>query len=740
VGVALGIPDRRLIGPSLSNRLLAGSAISLVLAWPAAGQSPAAPGSGPTQLPELSVEGKPVAPDTEYRTEQPSLPKLTAPLRDTPQSITVVPRQVMDDQNVLTLRDTLRMTSGISIAAGEASSQGDNLTIRGFTARNDFYLDGMRDFGSYYRDPFNYERVEVLKGPSSILFGRGSTGGVVNQVEKTPLLDRFIAGTGTLGTDGTKRITGDVNAPLTDLGPNAAFRMNVMGTDSNVADRDIAENRRFGLAPSLAFGIGTPTRLNLSLYHVSERDKPDYGVPWLDISRPGQANVGFPASVNRSNYYGFKDGNFLDTDATIGTVKLEHDVNDAITLRDQVRYAYYTRNARITEPQVPSILPPTVALSGLTVTRNQITTRSTETFLQNQTDATFRFRTASVDHTLVTGVEVGRETSSPIRTTYTGVPTTPLLAPNPDDQFAGVGTTSTNTDASADSVAFYLLDTVKLTPQWDLIGGMRWDRFASNVSQTVAPATSFSRVDEMPTWRAALVYRPLENGSVYFSTGTSFNPSAEALALTAGTANLPPETTRSYEVGSKWDFLSDALSLRGALFRLEKFNAREPSPNPLFSGQTVLAGQLQVDGFEIELTGRLTDRWQVIGGYTYLDSKLLSGPSTVVVGAPVANAPQHTLATWTVYQLPWWNVQVGGGLNYVSSRLASNTPDTNGFLHYAGGYYTLSAMAKYPLTEQVSLQVNAYNLTNEAFYDQIHPAHIIPGAGRTVLFSTAFKF
>jgi catecholate siderophore receptor len=733
----------------LTCRLLAGTALGLSLAW-AAGSRPAYAQDNsagpPTALPPATIEGSGAKPESDYRADQASLPKLTQPLLDTPQSITVIPRQIMDDQNVLTLRDTLRMTSGISLAAGEASSQGDNLTIRGFTARNDFYLDGMRDFGSYYRDPFNYDRVEVLKGPSSILFGRGSTGGVVNQVEKTPLLDNFVAGTATLGSDNTKRFTGDVNQTLGAPGSGAAFRLNLMGTDANVADRDVAENRRFGFAPSLAFGLGTPTRVNLGYYHVSERDVPDYGVPWLDIRRgPTEANVGFPAPVPRNSYYGFapgnaQSGNFLNTDADIGTVKVEHDVDDSITVRDQLRYAWYTRNVRATEPQVAGILPANVFLPSLTVTRNEITTQSTESFLQNQSDVTAHFGTGFIEHTLVGGVELTRETSDPNRTTYTGVPTTGLFNPNPYQPFAGVPNVTSRVNTTADSVAFYLLDTLKFSPQWELTAGMRWDRFAADFAQSVSPDTAFTRIDEMPTWRTALTYKPRPNGSVYVAAGTSFNPSAEALSLTAGTANLPPETTQSVEVGSKWDLFDDRLALRGALFRIHKDNAREPSPNPLFSGQMILAGDQLVDGFEIEATGRLTDRWQVLAGYTYLDSTLVSGPAGVAVGQPIANAPQNTVATWTTYQLPWWGLQVGTGLNYVSSRLASSTPDANGFLHRAGDYYTVSAMVKAPVTDQISVQVNAYNITNEYYYDQIHPAHIVPGAGPTVLMSTSFRF
>jgi catecholate siderophore receptor len=227
--------------------------------------------------------------------------KYTELIRDTPQTISVVSQKTLEQQGVNTLRDALRNVAGISLAAGEAGAQGDNLTIRGFSARNDIFLDGMRDFGSYYRDPFNYESIDVFEGPTSATFGRGSTGGVVNQESKTPQAARFISGSLQFGSDLTRRITADVNQPL---GQNTAFRLNVMGHDSQVAGRNVAENRRFGVAPSLAFGLGTTTRLTLGYYHQQADDNPDYGVPWL---------FNGPAPVKHSSYYGFRHGNYLKT-------------------------------------------------------------------------------------------------------------------------------------------------------------------------------------------------------------------------------------------------------------------------------------------------------------------------------------------------------------------------------------------------------------------------------------------
>jgi catecholate siderophore receptor len=704
---------------------------------------PAAPPQaqrGTTQLPELKVQDRATSGESDYKTDQPSLNKLTQPLRDTPQSITVIPRQVIDDQAATTLRDTLRYTSGISLAAGEAGAQGDNVTIRGFAARNDFFLDGMRDFGSYYRDTFNYQNVEVLKGPSSILFGRGSTGGVINQVSKSPLLDTFIRGDVTFGTDLTKRVTGDINTPIPDIA-NSAFRMNFMAHDAEVAGRDVVQTQRFGFAPSLAFGLGTDTRVNLSYYHISEDDIPDYGLPWLD--RRGQpAPIASVAPVRQGNFYGFRS-DYLRTEADIFTAKAEHDVTDSVTLRNQFRYGGYSRDVRITEPQVnPPVtgvaFPANIPLSSLSVTRQQIVSKSHETFLQNQTDATARFKTGFIDHTLVAGVEGGMETSSPTRRTFAGVPTTNLVSPNENQTFTGVPTLSQQVRASADSFGVFALDTLKLSPEWELMGGVRFDRFDSGFSNSIGNL-NLSRVDEMASWRAAIVYKPTPIGSFYFSSGTSFNPSAEALALAANTAALAPERNQSYEVGTKWDVLDQNLSLRGAIFRLEKENARVVDPNN--SLLQILAGNYIADGFELEASGRLTDRWMLFASYSYVDATIVSSPRTNEVGNRLSNAPQNTVGAWTTYTLPWQNLTVGGGINYISRRFASTSLDTQGNLYRVlPDYYTLNLMARYPITEEVAVQLNIYNLTDEYFLDQIHPSHVVPGPGRTFLVSSQFRF
>ena len=701
-----------------------------------------------------------------------SLDRYPAPLVDTPQSISVISKQTIHEQGATTLRDTLRNAPGISLAAGEGGAQGDNLTLRGFTARNDIFLDGMRDFGSYYRDPFNYESVEVLEGPSSVEFGRGSTGGVINQESKAPELQPFVVTEGDLGTDWTRRFTADINEPLPTLGPGAAVRLNVVAHGSNVAERDVTVNRRFGVAPELALGLGTANRLWVSYFHFNEDDVPDYGIPWY---------FNKAAPVARHNYYGFRDGNYLRTNVNMGTLKAEHDVSGWATVRNKLRYANNERDARITEPQVNTAssgaIAPATPVEQVLVNRNQIAVYSNESFLWDQLEATVHARMLGIKHTAVIGAEGGRETSDPRRpsfhyvdaasgATLNTVPLANLLRPDEDLAFAGTSAPSSDVHASSTSYGIYLLDTMEMGRHWELTGGARFDRFNTDeksiayplpvqaggvVTQGAGAITYPTRLDRKPSWRGALVYKPTATGSVYFGYGTSWNPSAETLALTvgpggtgtagAGTANLAPEFNRSYEAGTKWDFRQTRLSVRGDVFRTTKDNARESSPtNSLLY---VLAGTQRVDGAEIAVTGRVTAEWQVLSSYTYLHSEVVNSqfyPQSV--GYKLANVPDNLFNLWMTYQpVSRWIVGLGG--NFVDSRTASSTVPldaTTGLVKQVPSYWVLNAMGSYKVGEHVALQANVFNLADRSYIDQVHPAHLVPGAGISGLVGIDLKW
>ena len=697
-----------------------------------------------------------------------SLDRYPVPLLDTPQSITTISQATIQQQAATTLRDTLRNAPGISLAAGEGGSQGDNLTLRGFTARNDIFLDGMRDFGSYYRDSFNYREVEVLEGPSSVTFGRGSTGGVINQESKSPVSGRFIDVEGDFGTDLTRRFTADINQPFGNPDHGDAFRLNLMGNEANVAERDVTENRRFGVAPTLALGMGTANRLTASYFHFNENDIPDYGIPWY-FNRA--------APVPRHNYYGFRDGNYLRTDVDMVTLKLEHDISDWAILRNRIRFANNQRDARITEPQLNTAtsgsITPATPLPQIAVNRNQIATFSNEGLLWDQLDATAHLKTFGIRHVVVIGAEGGRETSDPVRPTFNyvnpagqtinTVPTTNLLAPNESQSFSGTSAPSSNVHVTSTSYGLYLLDTMQFGSHWELIGGARFDRFLTDEKSIAYPTPKMAvaggpivqeaptityptRLDRKPSWRAAAVFKPTSFGSIYFDYGTSFNPSAEALSLTvgpagSGTANLAPEFNRSYEVGTKWDLNNARFSLRADLFRTTKENAREASPTN--SLVYVLAGTQRVDGAELVLNGRITTRWQLLSSYTFMHSEVVKSQYyPLSVGYRLANVPDNLFNLWTTYQ-PIPRLMIGGGGNYVDSRTASSTvplDPTTGLIKQVPGYVVLNAMARYTLTDNMSLQANVFNVANRNYIDEIHPAHIVPGAGISGLFGLNFKF
>jgi len=729
-----------------------------------------------------------------------SLQQFTEPLLDTAQSVTVVPQYVMQEQAATGLRDSLRNAPGISIAAGEGGSQGDTLTIRGFNARNDIYLDGIRDFGSYYRDSFNYQAVNVLEGPASVEFGRGSTGGVVNQESKQPELNKFVTGGLQLGTNLMRRVTADVNEPIEGLG-GAAFRVNIAAEQSSVAERDVTETRRFGIAPSLAFGLNTGTRAVITYLHESENSTPDYGLPYF-----GPA----VAPVNRRTYYGFSADNYLRTNPDIITGKVDHDFGVHATVRNVLRFANYPRDVRITEPQVntaatnatsvvlgapitvkcgigatpaASCYPINTDPGLVTVKRNQLTSQSVEDILWDQASVTGRFNIAHVENSAVVLVEGGRERSRPLRNGYT-VPYVSLLNPNPNDPFTPVTTVAVRTYVESQSFGIDFLDTLKLRNWLQLSGGVRFDYFNTNshsaLNTAVTPnvaATVANRLDKQPTYRAAIVVKPRPAGSIYFDYGTSFNPAAESLSLSANNATSPPEYNETYEAGAKWNFMRDRLNVNGSVFRTEKLNARETDPNN--SNNTINSGNQLVRGFQLGSLGHMPSHFDIVLGYAYLDGRV---ESSVVNGSPfasinllliaahdprantrpyfinpagfaLANVPKNSGNLWLTHSLPW-RFTGGVGGNYVGARRASSTTligvynsqnpidPANVPLAFKAipGYAVVNMMLRRSLSDRMDFQVNVQNLANKFYIDQPHPNHLVPGEGLNAQFGVNYKF
>jgi catecholate siderophore receptor len=653
-------------------------------------------------------------------------PKYTEPLLDTPQTISVIPKAIIEEQGATTLRDVLRNVPGLTITAGEGGTPaGDNLTLRGFSARNDIFVDGVRDLSPQSRDPFNLEQVEVVKGPGSVYTGRGSTGGSINLTNKTPSLKRSIGGTLDLGTDRTRRVTGDVNLPL---GETIGFRLNLLAHHSGVAGRDVVEYNRWGLAPSLTFGLGKPTRLTVSYYKLKQNNLSDYGIPW--VPNTNNALVEYrdrPAPVPRNTFYGLKHRDFEKLDADLVTLKFEHDFNDALTLRNQFRYSRSTRDSIATPPRFANI-------NSTDIARELRSWQTRDGVWDDQTDFTARFSTGKIQHDLISGLDITREGN--IRRTRTaGNMLTTLLNPNPNDVFTGPITLSSIVgDVTANSQAVYLFDTAKFGKRWELNGGLRWDRFdADGVTTLGAPV---SRVDKMLSGRAAVVFKPLPQGSIYASYGTSLNPSLEGLSYNTANTVIDPEKTYTFEAGSKWDFFGGRMLLSGAGFRVEKTNARTPGLSALDPPQ-VLQGRQRVDGAELSVTGNITREWQVLAGYTFLDSETVDSNVTTPIteiGKELVNTPRNSFNLWSTYRLPS-SFSFGGGARFVGKRFG-NTINTR----FVDAYWTFDLMASYPISNHVDLKLNLYNLTDKYYFDRLGGGHVVPGPGRSATISTSFRF
>jgi len=680
--------------------------------------TPAPEAPAAAQLPELSVEGAAPSP---YRADSTPLPRSPFTAAEAPQSVTIVPRVVMEERQATTVRDALRNVTGISLAAGEGGFSGDNLTLRGFSARGDFFIDGIRDLGQYTRDSFFLESVDVLKGPSSVIFGRGSTGGVINQTTRLPLPvtqgEMWLSAYTPMGL----RSTADVNVRAGEI----AARIVAMGTRINASERDHVFNERWGVFPSITFGMGTPTTLTLSWLHQEERNMPDYGLPYFQ---------GRPLRVATHTFYGLDQTDREHTLTDIFTARLEHRFSEDLSVRNTFRWANWSREISATAPR---IVAGTVA-NGITpaslINRQPQVRNGFDSLIVNQTEATVRFNTFGLRHELLAGVEFGRESSETTRFNQTGRPSANLLFP--DFRDTGLITTTFNSDIKtiANTIALYAVDRIFLGEMFELILGGRWDSFEAEQTNR-GTRQIFERTDREFTWRTALVFKPIPGLRTYIAAGTSFNPSAEALTLAANNANLEPETATTYELGASYDVF-DGLRLAGSIFRIEKRNAR--TSDPANSTLQVLDGIVRVDGFEIQAVGRITPQWNVLAGYTYLHSDIVRSNNPAEVGKEFANVPPHSVSLWTTFDLPL-GFQIGGGLSFVDRRFANTTNTTR-----VPGYTRFDAAVAWtpedgPL-KGLRLQLNALNLGDARTYETVYTGHVVPGTGRTFILSAAARF
>jgi len=680
-----------------------------------------------------------------YKPERLQSPKLNQPLRDIAQTVTVIPQEVIKDQGASNLRDVLRNVPGISMQAGEGGGglPGDNLSIRGFNSRNDIFVDGVRDGGSFSRDPFNIEQVEVFKGPSSSNSGRGSTGGSINLASKVPQLRRFTDITLGGGTDDYGRFTFDTNQSLEDWIGCAAFRLNGVYHTADMPGRDVVSEERWGIAPSIAFGLGTDTRFKVSYYHLQQDNTPDYGIPWVPAPSTaagvtttylnGLGNfINQPAPVPYSNFYGIDGYDFEHVQNDLLTATFEHDFSEKVKLQNTTRFGRTDRDSAITAPRFADVDPAAgnITYDG-TINRQLQRREMISEFFTNVLNVNIDFETGALEHSVATGAEVTLERQKNRNSAQnTNQPQTNIFYPNPNDLPLGPmpAITTPFVESHLDTIAFYAFDTINVGEHWEFNGGARYDHLE-------ADSGPIANDDDLISWRAAAIYKPVEYGSVYFAYGTSFNPSIDAntgLGLTAATASLEPEESETFELGTKWDLLDEKLGLTAAIFHTEKTNARTPA---LAGGGTVLAGNQTVDGIEFGVVGNITDNWQVLAGYTYMESETEESNTAAEVGQALGNTPDHSVSLWTNVDITdKLNAGIGG--SYVGDRRNGNGATAR----TAPDYITVDAMAGYEITDWCTVRLNVYNMFDEQYIDRVGGGHFIPGAGRAAVLSTTFTF
>jgi catecholate siderophore receptor len=721
-----------------------------------------------TRLPAVKVKEQA---DRGYAPETLSSPKYTAPLLDTPQNITVIPKEVITDQNVLTLREILGNVPGVTFGAGEGGGgYGDSINLRGYSANSDILVDGVRDSAQTSRsDPFNLQQVEVFKGPNSAYAGAGSVAGNINLVSKTPELDDFMNFTGALGTDAYYRSTADINHRL---GPTMAARLNVMGHSNEVAERDYVENERWGVAPSISFGLGTPTQFTLAYFHQEDDNIPDYGIPFRNFERvPG---------IDRSNFYGYRGIDEQDIETDLVTATFQHAFTDKLRVRNLWRWG------QIDNLTIASGIQGRVCIEAgqlpLGVTSGDACAASgtyepsggprallrdyRNTLMANQTDLTYEFNTGPIAHTLVAGVQIVNEdydrdgASSLFRDAGGVIPTLPPTdLYDPDLQFDGELNYSLTDRTKADlkSQAFYLLDTIELTEKWQITGGMRFEHSSAQIA-ALPPTTATSRIstkDDLFSGRVGLVYKPVANGSLYVAYGESKNPASITIisnprpgndgSLSLNNANVKPEKTESIEVGAKWNLFQDRLQLTGALFQNDRTNTRVASGDPLAPEQ-VLDGESRVKGFELGASGQVTNELSVYFTYAYLDSEILQsisdgdeddGDVDPQKGHALPATPQNSGNLWVTYALPR-GFEVGYGAQYVGEwHQTAVDPDK------IEDFWLQNALVGYRVNRHLHVRVNVNNVANETYYNRVR-GNVVgwadPGVGRTTVMTATLNF
>lgn len=718
------------------------------------------------QIAQLETIHTEAAAEQSLKVDKSANSKFVAPLLDTPKSVSVISKQLIEDTQVTTLSDALRTVPGITLGAGEGGNpNGDRPFIRGYNSESSMYVDGVRNSSSQNREMFAIEQVEITKGSASAMGGAGTTGGSINMISKVAKKGDFLEGSVGAGTDNYQRITLDGNK---DFGNGIAARVAVMGHHNEKAGQsDGAEYARAGIAPSITFGLDSDTRATLSYYYLKSDDTPDAGVPYWNAST-GTA-TGKPLDAKQGIYYGWLDRDFQKQENQSGTFKLEHDLTDNLTLSNTAVYSNSKNDYLWTQPDDSK---KNIA-TGQVWRRANTRISDTDTFT-DQLALTGKFNTGTIKHSFNAGAEYSKTDSD--KGTYTvtnskgqtaggvgsagGCKGQTLVgseywctdASNPNSKDPWLGSITANkatTTTTSENTSVYFLDSIAFTPKWILDLGVRWDDFETE-QKTNATGVKISNDKDFFNYQAGITFKPTENGSIYASYATSSNPVGVDLgdgseAISATLNNLDPEEVVTYELGTKWDVLNKKLNLTAAIFRTEKDNTRATDS----SGNTQNIGETRVDGIELGANGNITDKWAVSAGYTYLDSEIVdagfvntaaSGQPPVYISSPnngnqVQNVAKNSATLWTTYQvMP--QLTLGAGA-IAMDKVYGDAANTK----WVPGYVRYDAMARYNVNKNVDLQLNVNNLSDKRYFTKAYASHYATEAeGRSAVLSVNFKY
>jgi catecholate siderophore receptor len=694
----------------------------------------------------------------DFRSTQLDSIKYTRELKDIPRIITVLPADLLQEQNVTSLKDAMRNIPGISLQAGEGNPPGgDQLKIRGFNARDDINVNGVRDLGNYFRDPFYVEQLEVVKGPNSAFSGRGSAGGTINFVTKKPQTAEFNRVEASLGSDGHRRATLDMNRPVDD---NSAFRLNLVTHASDIPGRDIANEKRYGLYGAYTWGFKEKTRVTADYLHVQQRDLPDAGLPFDRDPRSAHSRgTGrLPPGLNFSNFYGHVD-DYKNVNVDQFGLTVEHRLTNGSMLKNQTRYSLVGNDSITSSPRIRDIPATSPNFEGAGV-RGELKPRDQkDEGISNQTDLLFSLNTGGLQHDVVTGMEIGRFTYENRRRPDVKGPLTDLYNPaarsRPNAPYDG-----TVYAFETSEFALYALDTVKLAPKWELNAGLRWDRVRARASESgrqnlLVPGDnrSLERTDTSWSYSLGVVHKLTSSTSLYASAGNAFEISgnfdrnqiqlaggATARVADAKTFNIEPEKTTAFELGAKWEVGSD-LDVNAAVFRISKSNARFPGQSG--GDNSILDSKLRIQGFEVLTVGRVTKAWRLYSGYTYLDSKVQASPSRPFsVGQEIGGTPRHSFNVFTTYDFTP-QLSLGSGLQYVAKQTSGVQATATGTLNVAIPDYTVADLyATYKFTQRTQLRINLYNAFDRKYISQVAEGggQGIPGNGRQLIATLRHDF